>query len=164
VWGIALAQTSAQVRVTAVDWPAILPVTLRVAKRFGVADQFEGRAGDLFEVDFGAGYSIVTMGHILHVLGPKENQTLLKKAFAALAPGGTIAIGEFLVNDERKGPVTSLAFAINMLLYTTNGNVYSFGEIRSWLEEAGFVNARLQPAPGPSPLVLADKPGKEARR
>jgi hypothetical protein len=45
-----------------------------------------------------------------------------------------------------------------MLLHTTNGNAYSFAEIRSWLEEVGFVNARLQTAPGPSPLILAEKP------
>jgi hypothetical protein len=45
-----------------------------------------------------------------------------------------------------------------MLLHTKKGNAYSFAEIRSWLEETGFVNARLQAAPGPSPLVLAEKP------
>jgi precorrin-6B methylase 2 len=159
-WGIALAEASPKVRVTAVDWPNIIPVTLRVAKRFGVVKQFEGRGGDLFQVDFGKGHSIATMGHILHMLGPEENKTLLKKTFAALAPGGTIAIGEFLVDDDRSGPVVSLAFAVNMLLHTNRGNAYSFGEIRSWLEGVGFVNARLLPAPGPSPLVLADTPRK----
>ncbi|HMH16427.1 MAG TPA: alcohol dehydrogenase catalytic domain-containing protein [Edaphobacter sp.] len=35
---------------------------------------------------------------------------------------------------------------------------YSFEEIRDWLTEAGFTNARLLEAPGPSPLVLATKP------
>ena len=31
-------------------------------------------------------------------------------------------------------------------------------EIREWLEDAGFVKAGLVPAPGPSPLIFADKP------
>jgi hypothetical protein len=157
-WGIALAQASPQVSVTAVDWPSVLTVTRRIAGRYGVAEQFHDLGGDLFRVDYGTGHSIATLGNILHMLGPTENKTLLKKTFDALAPGGTIAIGEFLVDDDRNGPLVPLTFAINMLLHTRNGNAYSFAEIRSWLEETGFVNARLQAAPGPSPLVLAEKP------
>ena len=38
VWGIALAQASPHVTVRAVDWPEVLPVTRRVAERFGVGD------------------------------------------------------------------------------------------------------------------------------
>jgi 3-hydroxy-5-methyl-1-naphthoate 3-O-methyltransferase len=77
--------------------------------------------------------------------------------FAALAPGGTIAIAEFLVNEDRRGPVGGLFFAINMLVNTENGDTYSFAEISSWLREAGFVDARMLEAPGPSPLILATK-------
>ena len=160
VWGIALAQASPHVSVTAVDRPSVLTVTRRMAGQYGVAHQFIDLAGDLFEVDFGKGHAAATLGNILHMLGAEENRALLKKTFHALMPGGTIAIGEFLVNDDRSGPLVPLTFAINMLLHTSKGNTYSFAEIRSWLEEAGFVNARLQPAPGPSPLVLADKPRK----
>ncbi|MGH9496805.1 MAG: methyltransferase [Candidatus Sulfotelmatobacter sp.] len=157
-WGIALAQASPQVSVTAVDWPSVLEVTRRIAGRYGVAGQFHDLGGDLFKVDYGKGHSIATLGNILHMLGPAENKTLLKKTFDALAPGGTIAIGELLVDDDRNGPPVPLTFAINMLLHTRNGNAYTFAEIRSWLEETGFVNARLQAAPGPSPLVIAEKP------
>lgn len=74
---------------------------------------------------------------------------LLKKTFASL---------EFLVNDDRKGPVGSLMFAANMLVNTDDGDTYSFEEISEWLKEAGFKDARLLEAPGPSPLVLATKP------
>ena len=45
-----------------------------------------------------------------------------------------------------------------MLVNTDNGDTYSFEEIAGWLAEAGFVNARLVDAPGPSPLILATKP------
>jgi hypothetical protein len=46
---------------------------------------------------------------------------------------------------------------VNMLLHTDVGGTYSFDEIRGWLEECGFKNARLVEAPGPSPLILADR-------
>jgi hypothetical protein len=40
---------------------------------------------------------------------------------------------------------------------TERGDTFSFNEIKSWLEEAGFKHARTLEAPGPSPLVLATK-------
>lgn len=159
VWGITLAQKSPQVRVTAVDWPGVLAVTRRMAERFGVADRFKFVGGDLMKADFGGGHNIATLGHILHSEGERRSRALLKKAFDALAPGGTISIAEFLVNEERTGPLQGLIFAVNMLVNTDEGSTYSFGDISGWLREAGFENARTVDAPGPSPLVLATKPG-----
>ncbi len=158
VWGIALAQDAPQVTVTAVDWAGVLEVTRRVAGRFGVAGRFTFVAGDLRDADFGTGHDIATLGHILHSEGAERSRALLRKTFPALAPGGTIAIQEFLVNQDRSGPPNGLIFAVNMLVGTENGNTYSFEEIASWLAEAGFVNSRTLPSPGPSPLILANRP------
>lgn len=157
VWGIALAQSSEQVRVTAVDWPEVLPVTRKTAERFGLGDRFSFVEGDLLTADFGNGYSAATLGHILHSEGEERSRKLLAKVFAALAPGGTIMISEFLVNEDRRGPVGGLFFAVNMLVNTDNGDTYSFEEISSWLKDVGFVNPRTLAAPGPSPLILATK-------
>ena len=158
VWGIALAQASPKVQVRAVDWESVLPTTRRVAEKFGVADRFTFAPGDLMEADFGTGHQIATLGHILHSEGEQRSRLLLKKTFQALAPGGTIAIAEFLVNEDRTGPMNGLIFAVNMLVNTTVGNTFSFNEIRAWLQEAGFVNVRQLDASGPSPLILADRP------
>jgi precorrin-6B methylase 2 len=158
VWGIALAQKSPQVTVTAVDWPGVLEITKKTAAQLGLADRFHFIAGDLAEAHFGRGYNIATLGHILHSEGPERSKALLRKTFDALAPGGTIVIAEFLVDPDRKANTMGLIFDVNMLVNTEKGGTYSFEEIREWLSEAGFVKAGLVPAPGPSPLVFADKP------
>jgi ubiquinone/menaquinone biosynthesis C-methylase UbiE len=158
VWGIALAQNSEKVSVTAVDWVDVLPATEKMVGRFGLIDRFTFVSGDLQTADFGSSYNVATLGHILHSEGAARSKSLLRKTFEALAPGGTIAIAEFLVNADRTGPVGSLFFAANMLVNTDDGDTYSFEEISDWLTEAGFTNARLLEAPGPSPLVLATKP------
>jgi ubiquinone/menaquinone biosynthesis C-methylase UbiE len=158
VWGIALAQSSPQVRVTAVDWPDVIPTTQKTVARFNLSDRFTFVEGDLLTADFGTNHTVATLGHILHSEGEARSKKLLAKVFAALAPGGTIAIAEFLVDADRRGPVGSLFFAVNMLINTDEGDTYSFEEISSWLTEAGFTNPRLLPAPGPSPLILATKP------
>jgi ubiquinone/menaquinone biosynthesis C-methylase UbiE len=158
VWGIALAQSSPEVRVSAVDWPNILEITKQTAKKFGVEERFSYIPGDLLSVNFGNGYNVATLGHILHSEGVERGRELLKRTFAALSQGGTIAIAEFLVNPDRKGPLNGLIFNVNMLVNTANGATYSFEEISEWLRDVGFTKARLLEGPGPSPLILATKP------
>ncbi|MGO9256020.1 MAG: methyltransferase [Bryobacteraceae bacterium] len=158
VWGIALAQAFPDLRVTAVDWPRVLDVTRQSVQRCGLAERFSLVPGDLLEADFGSGHSVATLGHILHSEGQRRGRALLRKTFQALAPGGTIAIAEFLVSEDRSGPPNGLIFAVNMLVATDEGDTWSFPEIARWLEEAGFENPRTLPAPGPSPLILANRP------
>ena len=157
VWGIAFAQKSPAVEVTAVDWEGMIPTTKRITQKFGVGSQFKFVEGDIGEVDFGSGYDVATLGHILHSEGRERSQKLLQKTGRALKAGGTIVIAEWLVNDERTEPLNGLMFAVQMLVNTEHGDTYSFNEIKGWLEKAGFKDVRTLEAPGPSPLVLATK-------
>jgi SAM-dependent methyltransferase len=158
IWGIVLAQNSAQVRVTAVDWSGMIPTTRRITQKFGVGDRFQFIEGDILEADFGAGYDIATLGNILHSEGEERSRKLLQKTFSAIKPGGTIAVAEWLVNDDRTEPLPGLMFAVNMLVNTEEGDTFTFNEIKGWLEEAGFKEARTVETPAPSPLILATKP------
>jgi ubiquinone/menaquinone biosynthesis C-methylase UbiE len=158
IWGIALAQKSPGLRVTAVDWAGMIPTTKRITQKFGVGDRFNYVEGDILEANFGSGYDIATLGHILHSEGEDRSRRLLAKTFRALKSGGTIAIAEWLVNDDRTKPLPSLMFAVQMLVNTEKGDTFSFNEIKNWLEEAGFKKVRKVEAPGPSPLILATKP------
>jgi hypothetical protein len=123
-----------------------------------VGDRLSVVPGDLLDAPFGSGYRAATLGHILHSEGETRSRILLRKTFEALAPGGTAAIAEFLVNQDRTGPIGGLIFGVNMLVHSREGGTYSFEEIGGWLREAGFVNVRTLDAPGPSPLILADRP------
>src|SRR5206468_12620782 len=158
IWGIALSEKSPQVRVTAVDWPGMIPTTKRITEKFGMRDRFDFIEGDLSEANFGSGYDIATLGHILHSEGEERSRRLLKKTFRTLKSGGTIAIAEWLVNDDRTKPLPSLLFSVQMLVNTEKGDTFSFNEIKKWLEKAGFKKVRKLEAPGPSPLILATKP------
>lgn len=158
VWGIAIAQRFPNARITAVDWPTVAAITQEVARRFGVGDRLTTVPGDLLEADFGRGYQFATLGHILHSEGEARSRTLLRKVFDALAPGGTIAIAEFMPNDDRTGPPMPLLFGVNMLVHTHDGDVFTFPQLTEWLREAGFKDVRKREVPAPSPLVLATKP------
>jgi ubiquinone/menaquinone biosynthesis C-methylase UbiE len=158
VWGIGLAEQSPLVRICAVDWPEVLKVTKKVAKRRGVADRLDTISGDILKVDFGSGHQVATLGHILHSEGSERSQRLLRKVFKSLASGGTIVIAEFVPNDQRTGPPNALIFAVNMLVNTEVGDTFTFAEMSQWLRDAGFQKPRQLQAGGASPLILATKP------
>lgn len=158
VWGISLAKQSPHVRIHAVDWPEVLETTRRVAGKHGLANWLTTSAGDFFEADFGSGHRVATIGHILHSEGRERSRRLLKKVFDALAPGGTVAVQEFVPDDGRSGPPSALIFAVNMLVNTEAGDTFTFSEMSQWLKQAGFKNPRLLKVPSVSPLVLAEKP------
>ena len=136
----------------------MLELTKTVARRWGLLPRFQFVAGDLLSADFGAGHHIALLGHILHTEGATRSHALIKRTFEALAPGGIIAIADFLVNEDRTGPPMALTWAVNMLVQTEEGDTFSFVEIDGWLRDAGFENPRLLENPGPSPLILANKP------
>ena len=158
VWGIALAQASPKVTVTGVDWEQVLSATRRTAQRMGRRRSDAVIPGDIAAVDFGDGYAVATLGHILHSEGEERSRALLKKVCAALRPGGTIAIAEFVANDDRTGPPHASSFPVMMLVAREHGDVFSFAQICGWLREIGFDNIRTLEAPGPSPLLLAERP------
>ena len=157
VWSIAAAQKIPGSQITVVDFHEVLPVTRKVAGRFALDGRLNTIEGDIQAVDFGNGYSIATLGHILHSEGEAKSKRLLKKVYDALEPGGVIAIAEFIPDDDRNGPAYPLLFAVNMLVHTDEGDTYSFKQMSGWLKEIGFKKIRKVNVPAPSPIIVANK-------
>jgi ubiquinone/menaquinone biosynthesis C-methylase UbiE len=158
VWSIPLAKEIADAQITAVDFPKVIPVTRRVVERHDLGHRLSTIEGDIQTVDFGRGFHIATLGHILHSEGETKSRKLLKKVFDALAPGGIIAIAEFIPNDDRNGPPYPLLFAVNMLVHTEDGDTFTFEQMSHWLTEIGFKSVRKVEVPSPSPVIVAVKP------
>lgn len=157
-WSIAFALAAPHAHVTVVDVPEVANVARQFAKRFGVADRFSYVEGDLRKVDFGKDkYDLVILGHIIHTEGEKWGKKLIERAHRALKSGGLLLIAELIPNDTRTGPSIPLLFSLNMLLHTTEGDVFTMKQYKSWLKEAGFKKVTTVPAPSPSPLILATK-------
>jgi ubiquinone/menaquinone biosynthesis C-methylase UbiE len=159
VWSLALARQNPQTRVTVVDLPGVLDtVTRRFVAREGLSDRFAFWPGDLHQIDFGeSAFDAIVLGHICHGEGAARTQELLHRAFRALRPGGQILIAEFVPDDDRKGPVMPLLFALHMLVLTDCGDTFTLGEFTEWLTTAGFVDVGTIAAPAPSPLIVATK-------
>jgi hypothetical protein len=156
-WSIPFAKALKHARVTVADYPAVTEVTRQYTERWGVSDRYDYLEGDFREIDFGTGFDLAILGHILHGEGPDWSRRLLRRTCEALSVGGMLLIGEFVPNDERSGPAAPLLFGLNMLINTPAGDVFTMREYRAWLKEAGFTKVATIPAPHVSPLILATK-------
>lgn len=157
-WGIAFALADKTVRVTAQDYPEVLDVTRQYIKRFRLDNQYSFLPGDLHQVDFGKSqYDAIWLGHICHCLGELDSRKLLKKCFEALKPGGRLLIGEFVPNDLRTADSVTLLFALQMLLDTPSGDVFSLKEFKRWLGLTGFKKVSALKALYPASVVIGIK-------
>jgi hypothetical protein len=62
-----------------------------------------------------------------------------------------------LIDDGRRARAHSLLASLHMLIETDGGSEYSDGECMGWLAEAGFHQARIEPAGSVHFAVIATK-------
>ena len=166
-WSLALAARNPDIRVTAVDVPAVLAVTRQVVAASGYATQFDYLSGDLFTIDLGrCVYDLAIAGNLCHLFDEAANCRLLGRLFDALRPGGTLAILDALPNERLDGPRPVVLYALGLLLRTNRGQVYPFSTYVGWLREIGYEAVEridLSPTP-PISLITARRPGAEEGR
>jgi hypothetical protein len=140
-----------------------LPVGIEAARKRFTGSMFEHRVrlieGNFYRDEFPTGFDFAWISAIIHQFDRAESRELYKKAFQSLRSGGTAAVRDFMMNADRTAPKDGAFFGINMLVETPTGMVYTFDEVKSDLESAGFTNVELAvPAETMSAIVVAEKP------
>jgi (2Fe-2S) ferredoxin/SAM-dependent methyltransferase len=157
-YSIAFAQAGDDISAVVLDLASVVPIAQRHVDAAGLTGRVATRVGDLHDDEYGTGYDLVFISAICHMNGPEENRAMLAKAFAALAPSGRVVIQDFILNPDKTGPKTGALFALNMLVGTRAGSSYNEQEYSAWLAGVGFEDARRVHLPGPTDLVIAERP------
>lgn len=156
-YSIAFVQANSALRADILDLAAVEPIARRHIQEAGVADRVTIRTGDLRSGPLGGGYDLVFLSAICHMLSPAENLDLLGRCGDALAPGGRIAIQDFILEADKTAPRFAALFALNMLVGTRGGSSYSEAEYAAWLGEAGFREVRHTRLPGITGLMIGSR-------
>jgi len=129
---------------TVFDLPSTRPFAERTIARFGMSGRIDFREGSYTDdaVDLEKEYDVAWISHNLHGEGPEEAEKVVAHAVSVLKPGGLVFIHEFILNDDRTGPLFPALFSINMLLGTPNGRSYSEKELKGMLERNGVVELK----------------------
>ncbi|HKD59581.1 MAG TPA: class I SAM-dependent methyltransferase [Terracidiphilus sp.] len=154
LFGIEIAKQKKDAHVTGLDWAPVLRVALKNAEKAGVHDRYAMLPGSAFDVDFGGPYDAVLLTNFLHHFDKPTCVGLLKKVHRALKPGGRAATLEFVPNEDRVSPPQAAAFSMVMLTTTPAGDAYTFSELSSMYDEAGFTGVKAHPIPGSPHTVV----------
>src|SRR6266516_963071 len=104
----------------------------------------------------------------------ENNKLLLKRIYNNLSPDkidkinknnkknsnvGTsaIIISEWLLNDQKTGPISSALMNLNMVIESSEGRTYSFAEVSNMLRSVGFANIQKIEARGHTDFVVGYK-------
>ena len=158
-WTIAFLRACPKAHATLFDLAPVIAMARQRLARMGLAEQVRLVAGDFMADPLPAGADLAWVSAIVHQNSRSQNRLLFGKVFAALVPGGRIAIRDILMDENRTRPVMGALFALNMLVATEGGGTFTFNELREDLESAGFGQvavARRDDAM--NSVVLARKP------
>ncbi len=158
VFGIAFARKYPSLSLVALDWAPVLEVSRANAAAAGLSARFSTIEGSAFDVDLGTGYAAILIPNFLHHFDPPTCTAFLTKVHAALAPGGRVAIVEFVPNEDRVSPPESAGFSLVMLATTPSGDAYTFSEYGEMLDAVGFRGVERHPLePSVETAILAIK-------
>ncbi len=123
--------------------------TMGLSERIGIV------AGDMFE-EIPSGYDVHLFSNVLHDWDRGNVERILARSFAALLPGGSIAIHDTHINASKTGPLEVAEYSA-LLMYSTEGKCYSVSEMGDLLAVAGFVDVEFVPMKCHRSLITAGK-------
>jgi C-methyltransferase len=159
IYGLTLLRRFPQARVTDLDWESVLAVAEKHAVEQGLRDRVRFLPGDMFTVPYGGPYDLVTVTNVMHHFAPERGVDLLRRAAAALRPGGRVGVVSLVREGDAAEDRNSALFSVLMLAWTELGEVHDLATHVAMLTDAGFVDAEVFPVPGlPFRVLLARRP------
>ena len=148
IYSAAWLRDRSDARATLLDRPAVLDLARE--RLTGFRDRIELLDGDAIRAEHPPSFAVALLANFVHLHSPEECGAAIRRAAAALVPGGVLVVKDLRVEDDRSGPEEALIFAVHMALFSTGGSVYSVEEIAEWLRAAGLAevrSARLESEP-----------------
>ncbi|NLZ07710.1 MAG: methyltransferase domain-containing protein [Phycisphaerae bacterium] len=157
-WTIAFLRGAPEATAVLFDLPEVVPLARQRLMRANLLDRVTLVAGDYNRDDLPGGADLAWLSAIAHQNSRQENRALFAKTYAALTPGGALAIRDVVLDRSRTKPPAGALFAVNMLVGTEGGNSYTFEEFRDDLSATGFADVELlYPDEGMNSLIRAWK-------
>jgi len=159
-YSIAAASRYPNLRAIVFDQPNVVVVAEEFITQAGLSQRVTTRAGDFFEDEFPRGADLVAFITPLQSYEADEVQSLIKKAYGAVEPGGGIIIIDYMFDDAKTGPLDPAFYHLSAGFSQTNpGRVNSGAEFSKYLKKAGFTNVEVSSfLPGVLGRVTAKKP------
>lgn len=160
LYTVALCRKYPGLRGTVLDWPIGLESARQTLEEEpDVAERIDLVERDFEREELPEGYDFAFLGNIIHSISPEGNEELFAKLARATTSRGRIAILDQLGGVKGSTFARGVAGLLGLNLYLfSGGRSYPFDDVRRWLADAGFGNARHESLRQPGfSLVIAEK-------
>jgi acetylserotonin N-methyltransferase len=144
---IAFAQAHPKIKATILELASMCQAAATYIEAGAVGGRVGTMALNMFRDPWPTGYDAIFFSNIWHDWNFRTCAWLAERAYEALPRGGRIMLHEMLLDDDGAGPATTAAFSMLMLL-ATQGQQFTFGEIKNLLEQAGFRDVETRQTAG----------------
>jgi acetylserotonin N-methyltransferase len=144
---IAFAQAHPKIEATILELSTMCEAAATYIEAGAVGSRVDTAAVNMFRDPWPKGYDAIFFSNIWHDWNFRTCAWLAERAYEALPVGGRIMLHEMLLEDGGVGPATTASFSMLMLL-ATQGQQFTFAEIKQLLEQAGFRDVEAQHTAG----------------
>lgn len=143
-YAIHFCMANPDMKATVFDLPSTRGFAEKTIAKFGLSDRIDFKEGSYTDesINLEKKYDVAWISHNLHGESPEQSEKVVAHAISALKPGGLVFIHEFILDNDKSGPLFSTLFSINMLLGTPGGRAYSEEELIKILEKNGAANVK----------------------
>lgn len=141
-YSIAACERYPNLKTVILDQANVIPVTEEFIAKHKLEDRIQAREGNFLEPDYPKGFDLISFITPLQAYMPDDLNKIFTYAFQALEPRGTILIIDFMLSEDKTGPLDPALMNLQMIRgghYT--GRVNTGSEFEMFLTEVGFKNA-----------------------
>jgi cyclopropane fatty-acyl-phospholipid synthase-like methyltransferase len=160
-FSITLCQAHPELSSTVIDFPNVVQVGRRFAEEAGLESRIEFISGNALEVGWPKRQDAVLFSYVSSSVSAEGVEEFYRRAYRSLEPGGIVLVHDFMVDDDRSGPVLPALWALQHAAFTPGGVSLTPGFVTGLLSEAGFVDLSVEPfVPGMTRLARGRKPAR----
>lgn len=157
IYCVAFVKAKPDLKAVAFDHPNIIRETQKYIEYENLNSRIEAIGGDALTDDFGEGFDMIFVSDLINQYSLFENIDIFRRIHAALNPGGKLVVQDYIIDDDKLGPLKAVMESINMLVNTPNGNIYTQTDLWIMMKEAGFPEVKRIDTPFATDLMVATK-------
>lgn len=156
---IAALQKYPQLKAVVFDFEPVCKIAANFIAQWGLSDSISVNPGNFIADPFPAGADVMIMASNLPQYNEEKIEGVLKKGFEALEPGGEFHLVGETLDDSKDGPTGPALWGLHEALFGSEGRAHAEGEVKKYMENAGFVNVAINNfIPGSLSRITGQKP------
>ena len=156
---IRLLEANPDLTSTIIDFPNVSEIGWRFITEANMTNRVRYIPSNALNVEWPSEQDAILMSYLFSGVPGEEVPRLVQYAFDRLVPGGKFLVHDFMVNDDRTGPVLAALWQLQHMAFTPDAHSVTAGWLKAEMKKVGFIDIQdIQVIQGLTQLVHARKP------